>query len=968
MLLRFRLWPALAAAILLALVAAPAAQASELDTALSIPATTERTCAAGPASGAGIVQRTVTATADGLVHARLAGQGRGDWDLAVFGASNRLVSGSASFGMRELAEAVVAKGEQLTVQACRRSGPAGGVRLTVDFLPLEIPTNPEKVQLARVSLPNDGARDALEASGVDQTEHARPGIQDVLLYGAADAAKLRRAGLKFEVLVPDVVKADRAALSQGRAQARRAPGDGSTVPSGRSDYRRLNDYSADMKKLVAENPDLVKPLTLPFPTLEGRPVEGIEITQDVSARDGKPIFLQMGVHHAREWPSGEHAIEWAFELVKGWRAKDKRVRSLLNASRVIVVPIVNPDGFNLSREEMKDVPVGPIGLVAEAYANTGFAYKRRNCRIQDFATPAPGQCGTQSNRTKGVDPNRNYGGFWGGPGASANPTNDTYRGPAPFSEPETRNVRALVSTRQITTLITNHTYSDLVLRPPGLRAQGDPPDEPVYKKLGDAMAAENGYSSEKSWELYDTTGTTEDWSYYATGGLGFTFEIGKAADGPTGLETLAGVGFHPPYPVGVTNEYFGKYPNGGGNRAAYFKALESTADSKMHSVITGEAPPGSTIRLAKSFDTKTSPVIQTSGPPKPAFTFRDELDTTMRVPSSGFFELHANPSTRPVTVKGEPGRPATGPTTPDSTFKSAGNTTSFPAENALLSPPGSHQDFPFEIKQNEDDDKLTVVVSWADVKDDFDTYLFRENGAVDTQVASGAQGGGTTNTEQIVFRGAEGKKIEPGNYYVRVVDYSTTKKDFSGSMTFEGPAPFVAPAPRSEAWTLSCERGGNALTRREVVVDRAEQVDVGALCGGVNGRAGNTGTFGLSGSIQRAGRSALRYAVAVDRTRLRTALRRGVRVRGRCSDTCRMSMTMITDKRTARRLRLRSRTIATGRIAKPFAGRRTFRMRFNRTAQRRLRRARRVPVSVAVTVRDDGRRVATVRRKTTLRR
>ena len=38
---------------------------------------------------------------------------------------------------------------------------------------------------------------------------------------------------------------------------------------------------------------------------------GLEITENVTANDGKPAFLNMGVHHAREWPSGEHAMEWA---------------------------------------------------------------------------------------------------------------------------------------------------------------------------------------------------------------------------------------------------------------------------------------------------------------------------------------------------------------------------------------------------------------------------------------------------------------------------------------------------------------------------------------------------------------------------------------------------------------------------------------------------------------------------------
>jgi len=60
--------------------------------------------------------------------------------------------------------------------------------------------------------------------------------------------------------------------------------------------------------LVRDNPDLVRPITLNHQTYEGRPVEGIEIASNVNARDGRPSFLQLGVHHAREWPSGEHAI------------------------------------------------------------------------------------------------------------------------------------------------------------------------------------------------------------------------------------------------------------------------------------------------------------------------------------------------------------------------------------------------------------------------------------------------------------------------------------------------------------------------------------------------------------------------------------------------------------------------------------------------------------------------------------
>ena len=61
---------------------------------------------------------------------------------------------------------------------------------------------------------------------------------------------------------------------------------------------------------------------------------------------------------------------------------------------------------------------------------------------------------------------------------------------------------------------------------PGGKPVGNAHDEAALKRLGDRMAAQNGYKSQHGWQLYDTTGTTEDWSYNATGGYGYTFEIG----------------------------------------------------------------------------------------------------------------------------------------------------------------------------------------------------------------------------------------------------------------------------------------------------------------------------------------------------------------------------------------------------------------------------------------------------------
>jgi hypothetical protein len=199
----------------------------------------------------------------------------------------------------------------------------------------------------------------------------------------------------------------------------------------------------------------------------------------------------------------------------------------------------------------------------------------------------------------------------------------TYRGRSAFSEPEAQAIRELVSSRHVTTLITNHTFSNLVLRPPGLRTEGTAPDEPAMKALGARMVVQNGYRNLLGWQLYDTTGSTESWSYNATGGFGYTFEIGRRE-------------FRPPFSQ-VVDEYVGAGAYAAkGNREAFLIALENAADPGRHSVITGTAPAGATLRLSKTFGTPTS-----FGP------IRDRLLSTLVVPSGGKFTWHVNPSTRP---------------------------------------------------------------------------------------------------------------------------------------------------------------------------------------------------------------------------------------------------------------------------------------------------------------------------------
>jgi len=826
----------LLAAVLALVCAAPASANQLLSQRVTVGEKVERSCIARALTGGGgYATRSVSVPEAGLVTARLAA-GSGDWDVALFdSATGQMVAGSAFFGASEVAQGFAAGGQRLTVQACRRSGGSRTARLTVESTASRVGANPPTLSLVRVMTPTRARKDELTSLGLDLTEHGRDGFVEVVLHGPADARRLREAKFTFTTEVADL--AEQAARDRAADRRYASSNARSALPSGRTGgYRRLPDYGQEMKELAAENPRLVKPITLPFKTATGMSVEGIEVTADVNQRDGKPVFLHMGGHHAREWPSAEHTIEWAYELVNGYRADNPRVRRLMSSVRTIIVPLVNPEGFNVSREAGETLGQGggrPGGANADLayFLSTVYEYQRKNCRVvnPDGTDPPEGDCsGAESASANcantglsqfGVDPNRNYGGFWGGPGATAGGPGpfgvcaQDYRGSAPFSEPETRNVRALVSTRHVTTLITNHTYSNLVLRPPAIRAQGPTVDEPVYKALGDSMASHNAYESQPSYDLYDTSGGTEDWTYYATGGLGFTFEIGPD-------------GFHPTFSSMVA-EYEGAAPAAGagkgGNREAYFKAMENAARDVRHSVVGGEAPAGAVLRLKKNFKTKTSPVIDVEGETGDPILFDDTLDTTIEVPASGRYEWHINPSTRPIIAQGQ-GRPPTGGSpSPPIAFENQAAAQPPCPQYYLVDPaacPGGlgQTEHVFEIPAN----GPAVDNGFANVKLDFDEAadldleVFKadaEGNPTGEPVASAAS---SANPEQTIL----GPDPEPGRYVARVINFAAGST-YDLTITFTGPKPYIAHA--KETWTMTCEGiDGKVAATRQVLIERGE--------------------------------------------------------------------------------------------------------------------------------------------------
>ncbi len=655
-------------------------------------------------------------------------------------------------------------------------------------------------QLVTVDTPTREHKELLQGLGLDLTEHAGHDYVEVVLHNALDLDALEAAGLTYDVRIPDLVR--RSAEINAANDAYAAATATSPLPSGRDAYRTLADYNADIDALVAQRPDIARKLTLPHKSLDGRTVYGIEIGRDVRApEDGRPVFALFGVHHAREWPSGELAMEFAIDLVKSY-GTDQRITGLLDQARVVVVPVVNVDGFHLSRTDgaaidLRDLnEYDPLGGQTSILATPGRAYMRKNCRVVDGQDTPDGTCAavlaSPGGFGLGVDLNRNYGGFWGGPGASATFADPTYRGAAPFSEPETQNVRALIGSRQVTTMISNHTFSNLVLRPNGVHPDtighdglpvGNAPDEEGLKALGAKMTAANGYANIHGWELYDTTGTTEDWSYNATGGYGYTFEIGPNE-------------FHPPFPQ-VVDEYVGAGQYAGkGNREAYLLALENAVDTANHAVITGKAPKGATLRLTKTFSTPTW-----------SSSFTDHLETTMTVGSKGRYTWHVNQSTRPVVQK----------KLVEITSDEPVRTETYEGGATAI---GEHVDHEFTMTET-GIDVLQVDLDWP-MPDDLDLEVYRKNadGSL-TQVTSSGNAPGSKEQAEVAAP-------EPGTYVLRVINFASATPSYTLTATlFDSTVVDSTEVPGLiENWTLSCEKNGRVLEQVPVVVDRGEQVKV----------------------------------------------------------------------------------------------------------------------------------------------
>jgi hypothetical protein len=251
--------------------------------------------------------------------------------------------------------------------------------------------------------------------------------------------------------------------------------------------------------------------------------------------------------------------------------------------------VVNPDGF--------------------VYSRTVDSFWRKNRR-------------NNGDGTFGVDNNRNYAYEWAGPGTSSFTGDETYRGSARFSEPETAAVRDLFLSRHIVTAISNHTYDNLILFPWAYTTT-DTPEAQAFSSMGNAMAAINHYTAGQTADiLYLASGDTDDWVYGTLAGFFFTFEHGCCE-------------FHPAYSQ-VTAMYAASYP-AFLYLAEQAKPRSSLLKGKVTDAVTG-ARVSATLTLTRSY----------AVPLWGGGTDAETKSTTLPTKSNGRYKWRVLPSKMPL--------------------------------------------------------------------------------------------------------------------------------------------------------------------------------------------------------------------------------------------------------------------------------------------------------------------------------
>ena len=327
----------------------------------------------------------------------------------------------------------------------------------------------------------------------------KKGIYFITDLSESEIEKVKTTGLTYEIQIEDVSRYYRE--RNAGATAEKPTGTGGCVEcetyttpvnfqlgsmGGFFTYQEMLNILDSMKSRFPNLITAKQPLGATN-TIQGRPVYYVKISDNANTSEPEPQALYTALHHAREAESLSQLIFYMWYLLENYNT-DAHIKYLVDHTEMYFVPCLNPDGY----------------VYNQTNSPGGGGMWRKNRR-------------NNSGGTFGVDLNRNYGRFWGydNVGSSPNGNDDTYRGTAGFSEPETQLIRDFCNTHQFKIALNAHTFSNLLIYPYGHIPSLQTPDSSVFQHFAHDMAECSGFATGTGDQTvgYVTNGDSDDWMY-----------------------------------------------------------------------------------------------------------------------------------------------------------------------------------------------------------------------------------------------------------------------------------------------------------------------------------------------------------------------------------------------------------------------------------------------------------------------
>ena len=386
--------------------------------------------------------------------------------------------------------------------------------LTVFCLVLTISLFPQSSKKVKVLINSSFDNERLISLSLD-LEHSSSNKKGerILFVNENEFTELKQSGLSYEILIDDW-KSYYNSLPALSAEERFQIKIESEMNFGVSGFNfgsmggfyTFDEIIADLDTMFQLYPNLITERDSIGSSNEGRTIWAVKISDNPNINEDEPAVGFDALVHAREPQSMATLMYFMWYLLENY-GTDPEVTYLVDNREIYCVPCFNPDGYEYNRQTD---PNGG-GMWRKNRRNNGGSY--------------------------GVDMNRNFGYKWGydNNGSSPIPSDNTYRGPAPFSEPEAQAIRDLAILKNYGTHFNMHSWQDAYLYPWGYINEQSP-DSSTYREFASDMSAFNGYSYGTSGEIlnYQSNGSVRDYMYgeqvEKNKIFGYTIEIGNSDD------------------------------------------------------------------------------------------------------------------------------------------------------------------------------------------------------------------------------------------------------------------------------------------------------------------------------------------------------------------------------------------------------------------------------------------------------